>query len=64
VPGDLPEPAIPPDQIPVALLLLQIFAGPFWADSRKQEVEPLLRLLDAVSEHLNAALGRGGARVQ
>ena len=26
VPGGLPEPSIPPDQIPVAMLLLQIFA--------------------------------------
>ena len=64
VPGDLPEPSIPSDQIPVALLLLHIFAGPFRADSKAQEVEPVIRLLEAATAHLEAALGRGGARVQ
>jgi hypothetical protein len=64
VPGDLPEPSIPPDQIPVALLLLPIFTGPFRADPNGQEVEPLIRLFEAATVRLEAALGRGGARVQ
>ena len=64
VPGDLPEPAIPPDHLPIALLLLQIFGGPFRADTRTQEVELVTRVFAAVSEQLNAASGRGGARVQ
>jgi hypothetical protein len=63
VPGDLPEPAIPPDRIPVARLLLHIFAGPFRADSRAQEVEPVIHLFAAATAHLVAVLGRGGARV-
>jgi hypothetical protein len=59
-----PEPAIPPDQIPVALLLLHIIAQPFRADSRAQEVEPVIRLFEAATAQLQNALGRSGARVQ
>ena len=60
--GDLPEPNIPTDQLPIALLLLHIFAGPFRADSRTREVEPVIRLFAAAMAHLDAKLGRGGVR--
>lgn len=64
VPGDLPEPSISPDQIPVALPLLHIFARPFRAGTRTQEVQPVIRLFEAVTAYLEAALRRGGARMQ
>jgi len=31
---------------------------------RSQEVEPVIRLFEPATAHLEAALGRGGARVQ
>jgi hypothetical protein len=64
VPGDLPEPRIPLDQIPVALLLLHIFAEPFRADPKVQELEPPIRLFEAAKARLGAELERGGARVR
>ena len=64
VPGDLPEPNIPPDCIPIAVLLLHIVAGPFRAHPRAQEVEPMIRLFEAATTYLQTTLGRGGARLQ
>ncbi len=62
VPGDLPVPSIPPDCIPIGLLLLHTFSEPFREDSNAQEVEPVIRLFEAAAAYLGAALGRGGAR--
>ena len=64
VPGEFPDPNFAPDQIPVALLLLHIFAEPFRADPRGNELEPLIRLFEAATAHLQASLLRGGMRVQ
>ena len=63
-PGDFPEPRIPPDQLPIAMLLLNIFAEPFRADPKGQALEPLIRLFEAAMARLEAELNRGGARVQ
>ena len=64
VPGDLPEPSIPPDCTPIALLLLHIFTEPFRAHPRVEEVEPIICLFEAATAYLEATLRRGGARVQ
>jgi hypothetical protein len=64
VPGDLPEPGIPPEQLPIAMLLLNIFAEPFRADAKVQELEPPIRLFEAAAARLGAELERGGARLQ
>jgi hypothetical protein len=62
--GDL-KPCVPPlDQIPVASLLLHIFAEPFRPDPKAQAVEPLIHLFEAATAHREAVLGRGGARSQ
>ena len=64
VPGDLPEPSIPPDSIPIGLPLLHILTEPFRAHPGAEEFEPMIRLFETATAYLEAALVRGGARVQ
>ena len=52
VPGDLPEPSIPPDSIPIGLPLLHILTEPFRAHPGAEEVranDPPVRDSDGVS---------------
>ena len=64
VPGEFPEPNIPTDQIPVAIVLLHIFAEPFRADGEAGNLDPLIRLFETATAYLEATLSRGGVRVQ
>jgi len=64
VSGDLPEPGITPDQLPITMPLLHIAAGPFRVDHRAKEVEPMIRVSSAATAHLEAALDRSATRVQ
>ena len=64
MPGELPEPSIAPEQLPVAMLLLHTLTEPFRADGKAGDLEPLIRLFETAAAHLEATLSRGGARVQ
>lgn len=64
VPGAFPEPKIPPDQLPVAMLSLLFVAKPFRFDPRAQGLEALIRLFEAAIAHLEGEMARGGACLQ